>query len=95
MENQPTNIKKINHAELWIILGFSSILVALSQLCIWRHLQASLVLIASHYSDSTVVIVLGIKKIKESNDGLSHVGEAIKAGLGISLISALIYVPIY
>lgn len=37
-------------------------------------------------------ITLGIKKFKESNGGLLKLGEAIKIGLGISLISGLVSV---
>jgi membrane protein DedA with SNARE-associated domain len=36
------------------------------------------------------IIVLGIKKYKDGNNGLLSVGESIKLGLGIAIIAALI-----
>lgn len=39
-----------------------------------------------------VTIVLGIKKVKSSNNGYLTFGEALKTGIGIALISGLIFV---
>ena len=41
---------------------------------------------------SVVVIVLGLKLIKDNNGGFLSLGEALKNGLGISLISGVVYV---
>ena len=40
---------------------------------------------------SIAFIVLGIKKVKESQGGMMSLGDAIKTGLGIALVSALVY----
>ena len=35
-------------------------------------------------------MVLGIKKVKESNEGLLSLGEGLKTGMGIALISGIV-----
>jgi len=40
---------------------------------------------------TAVFIVLGIKKVKDSQGGFLTMGDAIKTGLGIALISSIIY----
>lgn len=41
---------------------------------------------------TVVILVLGIKKVKDLNGGFLKLGEAIKIGLGIALISGIIAV---
>jgi hypothetical protein len=40
---------------------------------------------------TAIFIVLGIKKVKDSQGGFLSMGDAIKTGLGIALISSIIY----
>lgn len=88
MENQ-TDSKKIiiNYG---IILAAISILLALSSYATGSHL-------APHWSMSVItiiafiiLIILGVKKFKESNNGFLSFGEAVKVGVGIAILSALI-----
>jgi hypothetical protein len=75
-----------------LILGFASILINVV-------LYAAGKTYDQHWSVGVVsiiitvaVIILGIKKIKELNNGFLSLSEALKTGLGIALISGLIAV---
>jgi hypothetical protein len=91
MENQPTTSKKSIMLNYGILLGFASIIVALVNYVIGNIYEPHWSLIVVSLVVTSAILVLGIKKIKEGNEGLLTLGEAIKAGLGISLVSALIY----
>ena len=75
-----------------LILGFVSILIAVANFAFGDiyepHWSISVIGILA----SAAIIVLGIKKFKDENDGFLALGQAIKIGLGIALISGLIYV---
>ena len=88
MENQQKPTTKIM-LNFGVILGILLILVnviiyALGMIYDQDWKTGSLGLIAM-----VAVIFLGIKKLKEFNSGLLSLGEAIKAGLGITLIASI------
>ena len=91
MENQKSSSKQImlNNG---LMLGFVSILIAVANFAFGDiyepHWSISVISIVA----SASIIVLGIKKIKDENGGFLALGQAIKIGLGIALISGLIYV---
>ena len=91
MENQPTLTRKNIMINFGVLMGFASIV---TQLLIyvfgdvykphWSFIVLSIAL-------TTLFIVLGIKKVKGIQDGMLSMGDALKTGLGIVLISAVVY----
>lgn len=75
-----------------LLLGFASIIVASANYALGNpykpHWSISIISIVI----STVFIVMGIKKVKQIQQGNLTLGEAIKTGLGISLLSGILYV---
>ncbi|MCF6350540.1 MAG: DUF4199 domain-containing protein [Flavobacteriaceae bacterium] len=74
-----------------VILGVVSILFAVALYAVngisterpfWQKAVSILIII--------YIIILGIRKFKELNNGILSLGQAMKAGLGISLIGGLI-----
>lgn len=89
MENQSVSSKQIM-INFGLILGFLGILYNLS-------LYATGTLYNPHWAFGTLILVIsvavlimGIKNFKSSNDGYLKLGEALKIGLGIALISGII-----
>ena len=88
MENQASSKNLILNYGL--ILGVFTILLNLVMYAMGAHLDppayfsviSSIVLVA--------VIVFGIKKFKEANNGFLTWGQAVKIGVGISIVAALI-----
>ena len=91
MENQPTTSKKSIMLNYGVYLGLASILIALVNYVIGDIYDPHWSLIVVSLAVTITILVLGIKKVKEGNEGLLTLGEAIKIGLGISLVSVLIY----
>ncbi|GGH02129.1 hypothetical protein GCM10011416_21140 [Polaribacter pacificus] len=89
MENQKATSKSIilNYG---LYLGIISVLLSLIVYAMGDahtpHWSISLI----GFALLVVLIVLGIKKYKESNDGFISWGQAVKVGVGIALISAVI-----
>lgn len=75
-----------------LLLGVSSIIVALLNYVIGDIYQPHWSVMVGSLIITSAIIVLGLKKQKEANEGLLSLSEAIKIGLGISLISALVYI---
>jgi len=92
MEDQPQISRKSIMLNYGLILGFVSIITALVNYVFGDIYQPHWSLMVASLAITTIIIVLGLKKVKEMNSGFLSVGEAIKTGLGISLISAIIYV---
>ncbi len=88
MENQ-TDSKGIiiNYG---LLLGAFNVFVSLIMYALGKHLEPdwSLIIVSSLAFIST--IVLGIKKFKQKNNNFLTFGEAIKIGVGISIIATLI-----
>ncbi|MDY0779621.1 DUF4199 domain-containing protein [Tenacibaculum sp. IB213877] len=88
MENQVDSKKIIINNGL--LLAGISILLSLIIYATGNHLEP-------HWSVSLVsglafiaIIVLGVKKFKESNGGFLSFGQAVKIGVGIAIVSALV-----
>lgn len=92
MEDQAQVSRKSIMLNYGLILGFVSIITALVNYVFGSIYEPHWSLMVASLAITTIIIVLGLKKVKEMNSGFLSVGEAIKTGLGISLISALIYV---
>ena len=89
MENQTTSSKSImiNHG---VILGVISILISVIVYALGKTYD-------QHWSVGVIgilamitIIAMGIKKVKAGNGGFLTLGEGIKTGLGIALISGII-----
>jgi len=88
MENQASSKNLIINYGL--ILAAASILLSVSTYAMGAHLKP-------HWSISVIsivltagLIVLGIKKYKEINNGFISWGQGVKIGVGICILSALI-----
>jgi len=91
MEDQPKLSAKSIMLNYGLMLGFVSIIIALVNYVFGDLYKPHWILIVVSLLATTAVIVLGVKKLKELNGGFLSVGQAIKTGLGIALISGLIY----
>lgn len=91
MENQKSSSKQIM-VNYGLLLGFLSILIAVANFAVGDVYKPHWIISVVGILISAVVIVLGIKKFKDGNNGLLKLGEALKLGLGIALISGLVYV---
>ncbi len=91
MENQPTVSRKSIMINFGVLMGFASIVIQLLIYVFGDVYKPHWGFIVLSVAVTTIFIVLGIKKVKESQDGLLSMGDAIKTGLGVVLISAIIY----
>lgn len=91
MENptQPLTAYMLKYGGL---LGGISIIFALMLFSLDMHYGQEDAVNYVNYAISISVIVLGIHTFRKDNDGYLGLGEAIKLGLGISLVSAIIAV---
>lgn len=91
MENQTSSSKSImiNHG---LILGLISILISVTVYALGKTYDQHWSVGVISFLIMVAVIVMGIKKFKASNGGYLSLGEAIKIGLGIALISGIISV---
>jgi len=91
MENQqkPTNKIALNYG---LILGFVSILLHVTLFALGKHLEQDWKISVLSIAITAVVIVLGIKKYKEENSGLLSLGQGLKTGIAIAMISAVVYI---
>ena len=92
MEDQPQVSRKSIMLNYGLLMGFASIIVALINYVLGDIYDPHWSLIVGSLAVTTIIIILGIKKVKESYSGLLSIGDAIKTGLGISLVSAIVYI---
>ena len=94
MENQKSASTSIM-LNYGLILGFASIFIAVANFAfgdVYKpHWGIQVISIAA----TIIIIVSGLKKIKENNAGFLSLGESLKTGLGISLISGIIFVAYF
>jgi hypothetical protein len=90
MENQKSSAQSImlNNG---LMLGLVSILMGVVNYAFGDVYKPHWVISVVGILLTIAFIVLGIKKIKENNNGFLKLGEALKVGLGIALISGIIY----
>ncbi|MDV7187327.1 DUF4199 domain-containing protein [Lutibacter sp. TH_r2] len=91
MENQKSSATSVM-LNYGLILGFISILMAVVNYAIGDIYKPHWGIAVLSFVLTTALIVLGLKKVKENNGGYLNLGEALKTGLGIALISSIIYV---
>lgn len=91
MENQqkPTKNVALNYG---LILGVVSILFHLSLFAMGKHLEQNIMVTLLSIAISAAIIVWGIKKYKEANNGFLSLGQGLKTGIGIAMISSVIYI---
>lgn len=89
MENQKLSSKQIM-LNYGLMLGIATVIISVANYAFgnayephWSVNIISLLLMIAF-------ITLGIKKVKESNSGLLTLGEGLKTGMGIALISGII-----
>jgi len=91
MENQQTTSKSIM-LNYGLMLAVVSILVAVTNFAFGDVYKPHWSVQVLNAVITIVIIVLGLKKVKESNNGLLSLGESLKTGLGIALISGIIFI---
>ena len=94
MENQTTSSKSVmlSHG---LMQGIASILLSVIIYAMGQSYEQPTWVSIVSIIITIVFIMMGLKKFKASNDGYLKLGEAIKIGLGIALIAALIYVAYF
>ena len=91
MENQEIAPKQIM-LNYGLMLGFASILISVALYAMGKTYDPHWSVGVISTTITVVLIILGIKNIKELNGGFLTLSEALKTGLGIALISGLILV---
>ena len=93
MENQTTTTTpKQIMLNYGLMLGVVSILIAVANFAFGNVYKPHWSISVISGLASVVIIVLGLKAFKENNSGYLSLGDALKTGLGISLISGILYV---
>lgn len=91
MENNKTSATQIM-LNYGLILAFITILVAIANYAFGNVYDPHWSVSVLNAALTIIIIVFGLKKLKESNNGLLSLGQALKTGLGIALISGIVYV---
>jgi FlaA1/EpsC-like NDP-sugar epimerase len=91
MENQPTVSRKGIMINFGVLFGFASIITQLLIYVFGDIYKPHWSFMVLSVAVTAIFIVLGIKKVKDSQGGFLSMGDAIKTGLGIALISSIIY----
>lgn len=89
MENKP-NLSKNVMLTYGLYLGLATILVSVIYYVLGMAYENDWKKSVISIAVSGIIIFLGIKKFKEGNDTFLTIGQAIKTGLGISLVAAII-----
>jgi len=89
METQKISVKKIalNYGVLW---GLGSIVLSVVMYITGQHLDGGWIQTLIGIIIMIAAIVYGLKAFKKENEGFMSLGEAIKTGLAISVIAAII-----
>ena len=89
MENQTASVKKIG-LNYGLLLGLLSVALSVITYVLGVHMERPWWVSLLSFLIMLGVIVYGLKSFKKDNAGFLSLGEAIKVGLAISLISAII-----
>jgi uncharacterized membrane protein YfcA len=73
-----------------LVLGIVSILISVVAYALGMHLERDWKFGVLGFIVMIVIIVMGIKKFKADNYNLLSFGQAVKIGVGIAIISALL-----
>lgn len=91
METQKISTKQVM-LNYGLVLGFISILVAVANYAFGDVYRPHWSIGVISALTSIILIVLGIKKVKDAQGGYLSLGQALKTGLGIALVSGIIYI---
>ena len=91
MENQKSSATQIM-LNYGLILGIISVLLAVANYAFGDIYQPHWSISVVSGAATILVIVFGLKQFKANNNGFLNLGQALKTGLGIALISGLVYV---
>ena len=91
MENQANPSRKSVMLNFGLILGFISIISHLLMYVFGNIYEPHWSMMLISAAISLTLIIMALKKVRESENNLLSIGTAIKVGLGISLISAIVY----
>ena len=91
MDTQKISTKQVM-LNYGLVLGFISILFAVANYAFGDVYRPHWIISVIGPLASIILIVLGIKKVKDAQGGLLTFGQALKTGLGIALISGLVYI---
>ena len=89
MENNSSTLKS-NILQYGILLGGISVVFALMLFFLDMHYTQESAVNWINWAITITVLILAIYSYRKSNDGFLSLSEALKLGLGISVISALI-----
>ena len=89
MENQKSSSTQIM-LNYGLILGFVGILINVAVFAMGQTYDPHWGVAVVGIGVTIAIIILGIKKSKEMNEGYLSLGQALKMGLGIALISAIV-----
>ena len=90
MENQPTISKRSIMINYGLFMGIVTIGISVLNYAFGDTYEPHWSINVISGLLMVVIIVLGIKRLVESQDGMLSVGDAIKTGLGITVIGALL-----
>jgi len=91
MENQKSASTSIM-LNYGLILGFVSILIAVANFAFGDVYKPHWGMQAVSVAATIIIIVFGLKKIKENNTGFLSLSKSLKTGLGIALISGIVFI---
>ncbi len=91
MENQQNPSRKSVMTNYGLFLGILSIILSVLNYAFGNAYEPHWSINVLGILIMIVVVVLGIKKFKESNGDLLSLGQALKTGIGIAMLGALIF----
>ena len=91
MENQKSASTSIM-LNYGLILGFISILIAVANFAFGDVYKPHWGMQVVSMAATIIIIVFGLKKIKENNTGFLSLSDSLKTGLGIALISGIVFI---
>ena len=77
----------LNHG---LLLGVVSVLLSVSIYAMGKIYDQDIWVMLISFAIMAVIIFLGLQKFRTGNNGLLSLGEALKIGLGISLVGAIV-----
>ena len=92
MENQQSTSSKQVMLNYGLILGVVSVILSVAIYAMGKIYDQGFGVMAASFVIMAVIIFMGLKNFKEGNNNLLGLGEALKIGLGIALIGAIISV---
>ena len=89
METQETSPKQIM-LNYGLMLGLATVVISVANYAFGNAYEPHWSINILSIGLMIAFMVLGIKKVKESNEGLLSLGEGLKTGMGIALISGIV-----